>query len=54
MLKPKVATFMGPGALEQQTLNIRGSIIVWVTSYLTGLDLTKQVKLSIIQHEQSS
>ena len=38
----------------QRTLTIVGvSITVWLTSYLTGLDLTKQVKLLLIQHKQS-
>ena len=29
----------------QRTLTIRGNITVQLTSYLTGLDLTKQIKL---------
>ena len=32
----------------------RGSITVWLTSCLTGLDMTKQAKLMLIKHEQSS
>ena len=31
-----------------------GSITVWLTSCLTGLDLTKQVIMLLIQHKQSS
>ena len=31
-----------------------GSITVWLTSSLTGLDLTKQVKLLLLQRMQSS
>ena len=34
--------------LVQRTLTIGGSITVWLTSCLTGLDLTKQVKLFLI------
>ena len=33
----------------QRTLTIGGSITVQLTSYLSGLDLTKQVKLVFIQ-----
>ena len=33
---------------------IRGSIIVWLTSYLTGLDSTKEADVLLIQHKQSS
>ena len=32
----------------------KGTITVWLTSCLTGLDLTKQVNLLLIQHKQSS
>ena len=39
---------------NQRTLTIGGSITVWLTSCLTGLDLTKQVKLLLIEHKQSS
>ena len=38
----------------QRTLTMGGSITVWPTSCLTGLDLTKQVNLLLIQHKQSS
>ena len=40
----------------QKTLTyfIRGSITVWLTSYLTGLDLAEQVNLLLIKHKQSS
>ena len=39
----------------QKTLTyfIRGSITVWLTSYLTGLDLTKPENMFLIQHQQS-
>ena len=40
--------------VEQRTLTIGGSITVRTTSCLTGLDLTRQVKLFFIQHEQSA
>ena len=33
---------------------VRGSITVWLTSCLTGLDLAKQVNLLLIKHKQSS
>ena len=36
------------------TYFVRGSITVWLTSCQTGLDLTKQVNMLLIQHEQSS
>ena len=36
------------------TYFVRGSITVQLTSCLTGLDLTKQVNLLFIHHEQSS
>ena len=39
---------------NQRTLTIEGSISVQLTSCLTGLELTKQVKLLLIQHKQSS
>ena len=42
------------GTLNQRTLTIGGCITEWLTSCLTGLDLTKQEKLLIIQHKQSS
>ena len=32
----------------------RGRITVWLTSFLTGLDLTKQVKPLLMKHKQSS
>ena len=32
----------------------RESIIVWLTSCLTGLHLTKQVNLKLIQHSQKA
>ena len=35
-------------------LQSRGSITVWLISFLTCLDLTKQVKLLLMQHKQSS
>ena len=38
----------------QRTLTIGGSITVWLTSYLTGVESTKQVKLILIQQKQSS
>ena len=38
----------------QRTLTIGGSITVQMTTCLTGLDLTKQVKLLFIQHKQRS
>ena len=39
---------------SQRILTIRGSIIVQLTSCLTGLDLTKQVNLFLIQHKESA
>ena len=41
---------------KQKTLTYfgRGSITVWLTSCLTGYDLTKLVNLCLIQHKQSS
>ena len=39
--------------LQQRTLTIGGNIIVRLTSCLTGLDLTKEVKLMLIKHKQS-
>ena len=39
--------------LDQRTLTIVGSMSVRLTSCLTGLDLTKQVKV-FIQNKQSS
>ena len=38
----------------QRTLTIVESITVRLTSCLTGLDLTKQVKLLFIQHKEIS
>ena len=42
------------GYLHQRTPTIGWSIAVQLTSCLTGLDLTEQVKLFFIQHKQSS
>ena len=44
------------GKFKQRTLTyfVRGCITVWLTSCLTGLDLTKQVNLFLIKHKQSS
>ena len=39
---------------SQKTLTIWESIAGWLTSCWTGLDLTKEVKLMLIQHKQSS
>ena len=39
---------------ENTHLLRKGSITVWMTSCLTGLDLTKQAKLMLIQHKPSS
>ena len=39
---------------NQRTLTIGGSITVLLTSCLTGLDLTQQVKLLLIKFKQSS
>ena len=39
---------------KQRTLTIAGSITVQLTSCLTGLDSTKQVKLMVNQQKQSS
>ena len=36
------------------TYFLRGSITVWLTSCLTGLDLNKRVNMLIIQHKQSN
>ena len=36
-----------------ENTNLRGSITVQLTSCLTGFDLTKQVKLMLIQQKQS-
>ena len=33
---------------------VMGSITVWLTSGLTGLDSTKLVNIYLIQHKQSS
>ena len=41
-------------SLNQRTLVLGGSITVWLTSGLSGLDLTKKVKLMFIKHKQSS
>ena len=41
-------------SIRQITLTIWKSITVQLTSCLTGLDLTKQVKLLFIQHKQGS
>ena len=50
-----LATDLGPIlALHQRALRIGRSITVWLTSCLTGFDLTKQVKLMLMQHKQSS
>ena len=38
----------------QRTLAIVGSITLPLTSCLTGLDLTQQVNMLLIQHNQSS
>ena len=40
--------------INQRTLTIGGSITVRLTSCLTGVDWTKQVKVMLIQHKQSS
>ena len=50
-VKTAVATFV---KVWQRTLTIWGSITVQLTSCLTGLDSTKQVKLMLIKHKQSS
>jgi len=39
---------------NQRTLTIGGSITVWLTSCLTGLDLTKQVNKLLNLHKKSS
>ena len=41
---------------NQRTLTyfLRGSITVWLTKCLTGLDLAKQVNLLLIKHKQNS
>ena len=46
----------GEGRVDHRTLTyiVRGSITVWLTSCLNGLDLTKLVNLYLIQHKQSS
>ena len=36
------------------TYIVRGSIIVQMTSCLTGVDMAEQVKLLLIKHKQSS
>ena len=43
------------GIYGQRTLtySVRGSITVWLTSCLTGLDLDKQENLLLIKHKQS-
>ena len=41
-------------SLNQRTLTIGESIFVWLTSCLTCLDLTKQVKLLFNRPKQSS
>ena len=48
LVKPSILMF------NQRTLTIGGSITVWLNSFLTGLDLTQQVKLLFIQHKQNS
>ena len=52
--KEKMGTQNGR-RLHQRTLTyfVRGSITVWLTSYLTGLDLTKPENMFLIQHQQS-
>ena len=40
--------------IKPESTHHRGSITVWLTSCLTAFDLTKQVKLLLIQHMQSS
>ena len=39
---------------DQRTLTIGGSIIVWQTSCLTGLNSTKQVKPMLIQRKNKA
>ena len=39
---------------KQRTLTMAGSITLWLTPCLTGLHWTKQLKLLLIQHKQSS
>ena len=40
--------------LGQRTLTVGGSITVQLTSCFTSLESTKQVKMLLIQHKQSS
>ena len=46
------ATLLWIGEIVQRTLTLWGNITVRLTSCLTGLDLTKQVKVLFIQHKQ--
>ena len=39
---------------EQRTLNIGGSITVWLTTCLTGLYLTKQVNMLLINRSKEA
>ena len=40
--------------IDKSANTIGGSMTVWLTSCITGLDQTKQVKLMLIQHKQNS
>ena len=40
--------------IYKKTITLGGKITVWLTSCFTGLDLTKQVKLLLIQHKKAS
>ena len=54
-LSPRVnviSTFQHSVTQSQRTLVIGGSITVRLTSFLTGLNSTKQVQLMLIQHKQ--
>ena len=47
----KIGKFVLGTLLDQRTLTIRESITVRMSSCLTGLDMTKQVKLLFIKHK---
>ena len=53
MLEMERESECGERDRKQRTLNIGGSITVWLTFCLTGLDLTKPVKQLLIQHRKS-
>ena len=54
IISGSISWFFYPFVQRTLTYFIRGTITVWLTTCLTGLDLAKQVNMLLIKHKQSN